>query len=300
VLCVGLVCLDIVAECQSYPVEDTDRRISDLRYTRGGNASNSSSVLAQLGLASEFLGNLCQDAQQLHVLRQDFSDHGVIIDQCPLLSGYAAATSLIISNRCSGSRTILHHAGDLPELHCRHLRRLDLRHYTWIHFEGRSGNIENIIEMMDVVRRGSTTLTISVEMEKPRAVLSDLVQLGDVVFISKEFAQFSGLHCKEEAVQHFMALATPGAVVVCAWGSEGAAAGHHGQLFSQKAFPPEDIVDTLGAGDTFNAAFIHARINAMDLRQSLRWACYVAGRKVGQRGFRGIATFKSDYDSCNH
>ena len=26
VLCVGLVCLDIIAECHSYPVEDTDQR----------------------------------------------------------------------------------------------------------------------------------------------------------------------------------------------------------------------------------------------------------------------------------
>lgn len=46
------------------------------------------------------------------------------------------------------------------------------------------------------------------------------------------------------------------AIVVspCAWGADGAAAGVAGHSFSHDAFPPEQVVDTLGAGDTFNAA----------------------------------------------
>jgi len=64
--------------------------------------------------------------------------------------------------------------------------------------------------MAEHVRANSATLTISIEIEKPRPVLKELVVLGDVVFISKEFAQFSGVSSKEDAIRHFMPLIRPG------------------------------------------------------------------------------------------
>lgn len=47
------------------------------------------------------------------------------------------------------------------------------------------------------------------------------------------------------------------AVLVCAWAEEGAdALGPDGRLLHSDAFPPPRVVDTLGAGDTFNASVI--------------------------------------------
>ena len=63
--------------------------------------------------------------------------------------------------------------------------------------------------MIDDVRAKSAALTVSIEIEKPRPVLQELIALGDVVFISKEFAQFSGVSSKEEAVRHFMPMVKP-------------------------------------------------------------------------------------------
>lgn len=82
------------------------------------------------------------------------------------------------------------------------------------------------------------------------------------------------------------------AIVVCTWGSGGAAAGQNQEIITQKASPPDQIVDTLGAGDTFNAAFLYSQIKGMDWKKGLEFACLVAGCKVGQKGFEGIAEFK--------
>lgn len=53
-------------------------------------------------------------------------------------------------------------------------------------------------------------IKISVEVEKTRPILRQLLPFGDVVFISKDFAHFSGFHCKEDAVKGFLGLVKPG------------------------------------------------------------------------------------------
>ena len=58
VLCVGLVCLDIINVCDSYPLEDEDVRALEQRWEKGGNAANSLAVLGQLGVSCHFLGTV--------------------------------------------------------------------------------------------------------------------------------------------------------------------------------------------------------------------------------------------------
>lgn len=80
---------------------------------------------------------------------------------------------------------------------------------------------------------------------------------------------------------------------MCAWGSEGAAAGKDNTVITQNAFPPERICDTLGAGDTFNAAFIYSQVEGYDWQKSLSIACLVAGYKIGQKGFLDLGKLKN-------
>lgn len=52
------------------------------------------------------------------------------------------------------------------------------------------------------------------------------------------------------------------ATLICAWAEKGAdAMGPDGTVLHSDAFPPENLVDTLGAGDTFNAAVIYSLAN---------------------------------------
>ena len=56
-----------------------------------------------------------------------------------------------------------------------------------------------------------STIKISVEIEKARPMLNSLFYLqADVVFVSKEYAQYSGLSTMEEAVKGFLPLTKPG------------------------------------------------------------------------------------------
>jgi hypothetical protein len=66
--------------------------------------------------------------------------------------------------------------------------------------------------MIKFVRENSKSIKISIEIEKTRTVLGELLPLGDVVFISKEFSQFSGFPTMKEAVKGFIGLSRPGYV----------------------------------------------------------------------------------------
>jgi ketohexokinase len=82
----------------------------------------------------------------------------------------------------------------------------------------------------------------------------------------------------------------PDAILVSSWGEDGAfARDQYGNNFHSPAFPPARVIDTLGAGDTFNAGFINAMTTGHGLADALQQACRLAGRKVGQTGFEQLA-----------
>jgi ketohexokinase len=75
------------------------------------------------------------------------------------------------------------------------------------------------------------------------------------------------------------------ATLFCTRGVAGAVAmDPQGRLIEQAASLPPRVVDTLGAGDTFNAAVINGCLAGLDMDTTLQQACRLAGRKCGQSG----------------
>ncbi|XP_032366304.1 ketohexokinase isoform X5 [Etheostoma spectabile] len=248
ILCVGLVCLDIINVVDKYPEEDTDTRCLSQRWQRGGNASNCCTVLSLLGASSAFMGSLAPG---------------------PV-------------------------AENLPDVTVEDFSRIELGQFSWIHWEGR--NAEEQVKMIQQVGIYNSTLpqpqkiTVSVEIEKTREMLNQLFPHGDLVFVSKDVARHLGFLSAEAAVRGLYSRVKPGAVLICAWAEKGAdALGPDGLILHSDAFPPETLVDTLGAGDTFNAAVIFTLSNGGSLQEALSFGCQVAGRKCGFHGYDGIA-----------
>lgn len=77
--------------------------------------------------------------------------------------------------------------------------------------------------------------------------------------------------------------------VICAWGEDGAAAKTQSHdIVMSPIFPPKLIVDTLGAGDSFNAATIYALCAGISLGSAITFGCKVAGAKCGMKGNKGL------------
>lgn len=292
ILCVGLVVLDIINVVDKYPEEDTDRRCLSQRWQRGGNASNSCTVLSLLGARCAFMGSLAHGHVADFVL-DDLRRHSVDLRYAVLQTEGSIPTSTVIVNEASGSRTILHAYRNLPDVSAKDFEKVDLTRFKWIHIEGR--NASEQVKMLQRIEQYNATqplqqkVRVSVEIEKPREELFQLFGYGEVVFVSKDVAKHLGFRSAGEALKGLYSRVKKGATLICAWAEEGAdALGPDGQLLHSDAFPPPRVVDTLGAGDTFNASVIYSLSKGNSMQEALRFGCQVAGKKCGLQGFDGI------------
>nr|XP_020663962.1 ketohexokinase isoform X1 [Pogona vitticeps] len=292
ILCVGLVCLDIISVVERYPPEDSDSRCLSQRWQRGGNASNTCTVLALLGAPCAFMGSLAP-GQAAEFILSDFKHHGVDVTHLVWQTQGETPCACCLVNCANGSRTVTLYDTNLPDVTAADFEHVNLSQYKWIHWEGR-----NASEQVKMLRRveehnrtcpASERVTTSVEVEKSRPELYQLFPYGDVVFVSKDVAKALGFFSASEAVKGLRGRLKPGATLICAWAEAGAdAMGPDGVLVHSDAFSPEKVVDTLGAGDTFNASVILALSRGRPLSAALAYGCQVAGRKCGVHGYVGI------------
>lgn len=284
ILGVGIATLDIVNEVAAWPAEDAEVRALAQRVSRGGNASNTLVVLSQLGHAGSFAGSLAEDAASALILA-DLHGQGIATGACVRHSGARTPTSYIALSRTTGSRTIVHYR-DLPELTAAEFAAVDLAPFDWVHFEGR--NPAETAQMIAHCRRCRPELPISLEVEKPRPGIDALFQGPDVLIVSRAFALSQGTTDPASFLAEQRGR-TSAALVILPWGAEGAyATGDGGARYRAPAYAPAALVDTLAAGDVFNAAVIDGLLAGRGLPELIERANRLAGLKCGRRGLAGL------------
>ena len=280
ILGVGIATLDIINETEVYPEEDSELRACAQHLRRGGNVSNTLTVLSQLKQSCYFMGSLADDSNS-RFIQQSLDQYHINYRPCPVIANSRTPTSYITLNRRNGSRTIVHYR-DLPELDFAQYQQLDPTEFDWIHFEAR--NIEQTRRMIEHTRTHNPGATLSIELEKNREQLEQLFNLADIYFISRAYA--ASLNCHQpDTILSELHKKNPQAILVAPWGRHGAYALQAKQQQHSPAYPPETIIDTIGAGDTFIAGFIHQYQQTHNVTLALDFANRLAGHKCGKPGF---------------
>lgn len=275
VMCVGTATLDIVNSVSRYPSEDSEVRAISQTQRVGGNAANTAMVLAQLGTKVTWVGNLAQPAG---VIEETFEHYGVDASNATHTPNAVTPTSYILVSEATGSRSIVHYR-DLPEYRADAFVKLDLVPFQWVHFEGRA--IDQLLRMIRHAR-ANLGLAVSLEVEKPRSGIEGLFDQVDLALFSRDYAEARGFTSAEElllSLPHQVAPAT------CTWGASGAwAIDRDGGMFHAPAPALTSVVDTIGAGDVFNAAMIHALSAGRAVEQALHTAVALASRQCTREG----------------
>jgi ketohexokinase len=210
-----------------------------------------------------------------------------------------AASSYIIHSQKTRSRTIVS-INPLPEMQVQEFRtkvsapNIQLDDTFWIHFEGRIPEV--LLECVQWLRTEYPSVKISIECEKPeRTRMVEVARYADVVFYSRLWAEKNGFKDAKNFLESQKMGTRDGAVLCCTWGAGGATAVKKGdkevwadvRAWQASNGEKMEVVDTIGAGDTFIAGMLFA-INSHEewsLQKKLEFANELAGRKVLQEGF---------------
>jgi len=286
ILLIGISTLDIINQVDHYPKEDSEIRAVDQIIRCGGNATNSAIVLQQLGMTPFLLSKLADDTNASLVLAE-LTRRNIDTSLCPIQKHSVTPTSYITSNTQNGSRSIIHYR-NLNELSADDFTGVELSNFDWLHFEAR--NCQQLEIMLQHARRFNKP--ISIELEKNRDGIELIMPYADILLISRPFAISHGFDNAETCLKHFSNLFKD-KIITCTWGERGAWVYANTTITHQAAFnidKPTDthietVIETLGAGDTFNAGFISAIINNASPEQALHFATRLAANKCQQSGF---------------
>lgn len=282
ILAIGNAVLDIVNLVECYPHEDQEVRAKNQWFSRGGNASNTLTVLAQLGHQCDWAGCLATDANS-HWLEQDFERSNISTRYSHRAEG-VTPTSYISLSESTGSRTIVHFR-DLPEYSQINASKIHFNLFHWIHIEGR--NISEVEKMLRQFNQRIPSITLSLEVEKKRSDIERLIPLADIIFFSKHYANEIGFNSKQLFIAHLQKHYV-GKKIAGTWGAEGAfAIDNNGKRYIVDAVPVQ-VVDTTGAGDTFIAGFVHRMLERGSMEEALDYANTLAGKKCGQKGLKNL------------
>ncbi len=284
ILGIGIAALDIINTVDGYPEEDSEVRALSQRICRGGNVTNTLVVLSQLGHQCTWGGVYTEELDSQFIL-QDLANYAIDTRYCRIETMGKIPTSYITLNQRNGSRTIIHYR-KLAEFNFSDFQTIDLSTFDWLHFEGR--HVIETARMVRYAKQHYPQLPISLELEKIHAHIEQFFEIADVFLFSKVFAEENHYSDAPTFLQA-MRQQIPQALLICGWGAMGAfILTKNNLLLHSPAYPPSQVVDTLAAGDTFNAGIIDGLCHQLELSQVLTQACQLAGKKCGQIGLRNL------------
>ncbi|MFT2720283.1 carbohydrate kinase family protein [Deinococcus sp. A31D244] len=94
-----------------------------------------------------------------------------------------------------------------------------------------------------------------------------------------EAAHLTGAATPQAAAQHLAAHLHPHGTVVIKCGARGVVAHHAGREYATPA-PTVQVIDSVGAGDTWNAVYLHGVLRGATLDEALQDAVQVASRAI--------------------
>lgn len=286
ILGIGNTVLDIILTTPHFPQEDEELRAIEQKNQTGGNVNNTLYILSQLGHQTSIVTTISND-ESAKKITTDLKKRQINTKHLQRFIKGQTPTSYILLNQQTGSRTITH-VRDLPEIGFDYFAKIEIENYDWLHFEGR--NIENLKGMINIAKTFLEKQPISLEVEKQRDGIEELIPMADLIIFSHHYAKQKGFQNAIELLQAQQQIA-PNAKLVCTWGKMGSwYCDSKNEIKHQPAQVITQTIDTLGAGDTFNAGLIHSLSQGKSLAEANLMASKLAAQKCQQMGLDNILT----------
>lgn len=301
-LALGDPCVDLVFLAERLPRWDDKARGVMLGLFGGGTEANAACNAARLGWRCALFGRTGDD---LHAdfIHNELAQHGVQLQH--LVRTVRGSSSVaVVAVSAHGERSVVWLPpgdGDATPPDRGAERREALARSRWAYTM--PYDAEALAQLARETTAAGTRLAIDVEREGARAAggveggLAALLQQADLVFLNRGgFEAATGQAPNADALQALCRSGRARAVVVTL-GADGALAADRDEGVARALACPAEVVDTTGAGDTFNATFLIARDRGAPLVTALQQATRAAARTVAAFGARGALAAVSATDA---
>jgi fructokinase/2-dehydro-3-deoxygluconokinase len=265
------------------------------RLLGGGSAANTAAGLARLGADCRFVGTVGDDS------------FGRFATESLIAAGVEAEVATTPDSPTVTVITVMHPGGERliyiwPPSGGAHG---DLHEETavqavtgadWLHISGiclrTVPSRHAILAAMDQAQSEGVVVSFDLNLRLEnwgweggfRQVVEAAVERSDVVF-GAAVDEVQALAEIDDTVEAAMSLAGTGRLVIARLGAGGAVACSKAGVTTVPGFPVS-VVDTVGAGDAFNAGFIAARLGGSDVATGVRWGNAAAALTISKPGAR--------------
>jgi sugar/nucleoside kinase (ribokinase family) len=238
---------------------------------------------ARLGLKVGFIGVCGEDVFGRFML-DEMSKRDVDIENVIVRPGGSTGLSIILNQ--SSDRAILTHPGLMAELQASDVPDGLLRDARHLHVASYFLQTDLQPELPELFQRAhsfglTTSLDTNYDPSEQWLGFDELLSATDVFLPNKTEAL--SITKSSEVETAAQGLARKAKLVTVKLGAEGALA-CQGDSIARASSIPEDVVDTVGAGDSFDAGFIYGYLNGWPMEKSLRLACVCGALSTQQAG----------------
>ena len=238
---------------------------------------------ARLGLKVAFIGVSGDDIFGRFML-EEMQNHVVDITNVIVRSGEQTGLSVILNNQTD--RAILTHLGLIPALRASDISDEMLRQSRHLHIASYFLQTALQQDLPDLFRRAhsfglTTSLDTNYDPSEKWMGFDELLSTTDV-FLPNRTEALSITHTNdiESAARQ---LAQKAKLIVIKLGANGALICHNNNVIRVGSIPV-NVVDTVGAGDSFDAGFLYGYLNNWEWEKSLRLACICGALSTKQAG----------------
>ena len=277
IVVLGEVNVDLILGPEAQPVfGQVETVVEDATLTIGGSGTIFACGAARLDLRVGYCGVVGDDFFGRFMLEslqaRNVDTRAIVVDP-------ALKTGLSVILNVPGDRAILTHLGAIDALDARQVDRSLLARTRHVHVTSyflQHSLRPGLAPLLAEARAGGATVSLDTNWDPSEEWdhgLWQVLQQTDVFLPNEQEAlAIAGCDHLDAALDRLGAVVP---TVVVKRGADGAICRHDGRTVSDPGFRLDegDVVDTTGAGDSFNAGFLYGFLNGWEIEHSLALAC---------------------------
>ncbi|UCD80277.1 MAG: hypothetical protein JSW26_02260 [Desulfobacterales bacterium] len=288
VLVIGRSCLDIIAVVNQFPIENQKLPLEFRLTEGGGQGSTGSCCISRLGGKVAYVGKLGDDDEGKLCLKR-LEDFGVTTEFVEIVKGGKTPVAYVFITAGSGARSIIYERNTLPNIDLDPILENLIRRTRVALLDPQVTYLGGQLKMF-----AGSDICLVYDCERWRTGIEDIMQTADYFIPSSEFLAADELGFDDISFeQKIMKLnrMVAGSLIVT-HGEDGAYYITADTLYHVPV-PHVQVVDTVGAGDNFHAAFALALTRGFDLHQAVKFSVAVASLSCREYGGRnGVPTWE--------